>query len=43
LAKRLVTLYDSPDLPLSKDVIEVLRKALKVAIDRITPYLYGGK
>jgi hypothetical protein len=39
----LLALYETPNLPLSKDIIDAIKLSLKLSIHRISPYLYGGK
>ena len=39
--KRLRTLYQN--FPLSEELLGVLRRGMKIAVHRITPYLYGGR
>ena len=43
LARKLLGLYQSPELPLPQDLVRHLKLALKTATERISPYLFGKK
>ena len=43
LTKKLSTFYSPKDFPLSADIVSALKNAVKISIDRITPYLYSSK
>jgi hypothetical protein len=38
-----IKLYENEDIQLPKEIIIESKRALKTAISRITPYMYGGK